>query len=763
MRKAIVVTFIAVVALMLAVITMQSPSSAATTIFFDDFNDGYSGWSSSGNVTSDNLPSIEPDSVRLKKDGQIWRTISTAGYSDITVTWNMAAQALENGEYCYAEVNTGSGWSVIASLTNGQDDQTFYSGTENLSSAADDNANFQIRFRVVANALGDYCYVEDLTIAGTQGGTTPTATATATATPDPNATPTPTPEPGSTVPGDPLTGSGNVSRSTLTYSTLMNGPGASSPVNNDAMALPANAAPADHTFEGRLELQGEATNGSFNKITDDYNYDNDSQRLHLPDFDFAFVQNGSHLIPAQRGVIRTSHPYWEIILGPGRVWKENGDNGYSRASFPFALVEHNANCTHNGVMTFLFDDTSVSKVWYQITQETCLYFKGDFWGLLDATYHAESVTNGSQISSDYVQEVEDKFPSKPFSQLDDDYPGTDLSQFGSGITPEHMSTYGFVIDGTNYVAGCDTRYGAYPYCSSMRLPSYSTAKSMFASMAAMRLAQKYGMGVYDELIKDHVSEYASSSGDWSSVTVNNTLDMATGNYRFWQNMRDEGGPIMADFFEAESYADRIAEAFSFPNKDAPDTEWVYHTSDTFIVTRAMHNYLQSQEGSGADIFEMIVDDIFTPLDIGPGAHTSMRTYESSSWKGQPWGGYGLFVTQDDVAKVVTFLNNDGGAAGGTQLLHPDALADTMQQDATDRGLPTGTGFMYNNGFWAKEFTPQEFPEYSCTFWAPFMSGYGGITIVMMPNGSTYYYFSDNDEFSWYDAVSESNNIRSHCQ
>lgn len=28
----------------------------------------------------------------------------------------------------------------------------------------------------------------------------------------------------------------------------------------------------------------------------------------------------------------------------------------------------------------------------------------------------------------------------------------------------------------------------------------------------------------------------------------------------------------------------------------------------------------------------------------------------------------------------------------------------------------------------------------------------GLHAIMMPNGSTYYYFSDNEEYSWYNAV-----------
>jgi hypothetical protein len=43
-----------------------------------------------------------------------------------------------------------------------------------------------------------------------------------------------------------------------------------------------------------------------------------------------------------------------------------------------------------------------------------------------------------------------------------------------------------------------------------------------------------------------------------------------------------------------------------------------------------------------------------------------------------------------------------------------------------------------------------------------MSGYGGITVVMMPNGTTYYYFSDNEEYSWNSSVNEANKLAQHC-
>ena len=53
------------------------------------------------------------------------------------------------------------------------------------------------------------------------------------------------------------------------------------------------------------------------------------------------------------------------------------------------------------------------------------------------------------------------------------------------------------------------------------------------------------------------------------------------------------------------------------------------------------------------------------------------------------------------------------------------LADSMRQNPLDRGMVTADtpSFAYNNGFWAKQFTPAEFPQFSCSFWAPLISTY----------------------------------------
>jgi len=91
------------------------------------------------------------------------------------------------------------------------------------------------------------------------------------------------------------------------------------------------------------------------------------------------------------------------------------------------------------------------------------------------------------------------------------------------------------------------------------------------------------------------------------------------------------------------------------------------------------------------------------------------------------------------------------------------LAAALQRNPDERGLDTSgfPSFKYKNGFWAKKWSSADNRQYACQFWTPFMSGYGGITVVLMPNGSIYYYFSDNNEFAWYEAVNESNKLQTH--
>jgi hypothetical protein len=275
----------------------------------------------------------------------------------------------------------------------------------------------------------------------------------------------------------------------------------------------------------------------------------------------------------------------------------------------------------------------------------------------------------------------------------------------------------------------------------------------------MRLALKYDAKISGYLIRDWVPEHAGSRGDWRKVTFDHALDMATGNYESAKPMVDDEGQKMGEFFGAQPYAARIAAAFDWPHQTRPGTRWVYRTSDTFVVTRAMHNFLQGKEGAGADIYDFVVDEVYRPLRMGPGAFTTMRTADDG-WQGQAEGGYGQWWIPDDIAKIITLLNVDSGVVAGEQILHPGILAAALQQDPQDRGVAIDQNRRYNNAFWAQSYGPAQ--EYECQFWVTQMLGISGNAVALLPNGTSYYYFSDSKDFTWDAAVRESDKIIPLC-
>jgi hypothetical protein len=176
------------------------------------------------------------------------------------------------------------------------------------------------------------------------------------------------------------------------------------------------------------------------------------------------------------------------------------------------------------------------------------------------------------------------------------------------------------------------------------------------------------------------------------------------------------------------------------------------------------------------------DDVYKPLQFSAGGLTTIRTGNSPS--GAPSGYYGLFFIKDDVAKIAEFLNNSQGQIDGAQILEPSRLNEALYRANTGgAGVPIlgassgsalgppklgrGSGVpensrRYAHGFWGRHITPEEFPGYKCDFWISLMAGYGGNIVILLPNGATFYIFSDGREFPWADAVHEINKLSPTC-
>ena len=590
-----------------------------------------------------------------------------------------------------------------------------------------------------------------------------------------------------------LSGNGNVTRTVLTRKQLLEGTSLQSPVDDTAgFGLPMQAAEPRDTFEGTLTLENPDKTGQFVLFSDIFTIvpDGDSAWKHLPPFNFQFAQSGNYLIPVSQGLSITGSYAWNYIIGPGRVWRETSDEGYSRASLPFALIQRNQNCVHNGEMTFLFSNAKsrkISNVYYQITQETCYPMKFDMWGVVPAVYTAGPVTGANTIKEEHLAEIRQRLPMKPLSALSEDFPkaGVNLSSIPNAYQhPKDITTYGLVVNGVHYTAGCPTRSGEYAFCDDMRLPSYSFAKSIFAGVALMRLGQLYGTGVYRELIKDHIPKEIIR-GRWPETTFTNASDMATGSYNLDAYEADEDSPAMDRFLIDEDYAAKLADAFAIDKNDVPPgTKWVYQSSATFVLTQAMNAYLKERNGKDADIFNLVRDDVYKPLHFSAGGLTTIRTGNSPS--GAPSGYYGLFLNKDDVAKIGGFLNRGDGVIDETQILEESRLREALfrSSNAATTGVPivgskpssivgqpqTGAGKSsvpntrrYAHGFWGKYVTTSEFPESRCNYWISMMSGYGGNVVALLPNGVTFYVFSDGNEFLFLDPMREVTKLAPMCQ
>jgi hypothetical protein len=546
----------------------------------------------------------------------------------------------------------------------------------------------------------------------------------------------------------------------LSASFLLNDDPLAAPVPMAAFTPPATAALPGQVFAGTLRLVGVEQASGFEAVHDPWDRSGEigAPLRHLPAFGFDVVLRGSDVIPLVTGVQRSSHPYWEIMLLPGSAWQATDDDGWTRVSLPFALQERAANCTHNGVMSWLFRGDEVSRVAYQVASETCGYFKANLWGVVDAEYTPRDLADeAAPVIARIDAHRARRLPVRSLERLAEDYPSIDAATLGAadGIPADDISVLGLVVDGIHYRSDCRTRQGAHPFCSSLALTSYSTAKSIFAGVATMRLEQLYP-GVSRRSIASLVAE--CDQPKWRDVTIEDALDMATGNFISAEPELDEYSSAHEDFVFADRHSEKVEFACNhFPRKAEPGTTFVYHTSDTYLVGVALQRFLDRH--GGGDIYDsVLLEPIWRTLNLSPQLDVTKRTYDDEA---QPFTGYGLTYEADDVVRIANWLSYEGGMLDGKPALDAAMLEASLQRGAAVTGLRAGRDDLYyNNGFWAYDAGPSLNCE--APVWVPFMSGVSGITVAMFPNGVLYYYFSDSYVFRWQSGREAAHLIRPLC-
>ena len=721
--------------LALAVLVNLWTPADATQLFAADFQDGKTtGWTAVG--TGDvRLSTYNGNvSMQLRTGAVAFTSFSAHGYRQVVVTLAFAGEHLGVNGACIADLSVDAGhtWVEAARLNAGEDDGMTLHRNGARIAAATDAKQVLLRVRNVGLDPAARCWADDVLV---------------------EATPM--------LPADRAMAGADV-RTALTASALQDAI-ADGPWPMTAFTPPEDGQLPQQRFEGRLQLLREQPGSTFRVRRDSRGLATADHAAvtHLPPFDFEFIQSGNVLIPVQRGAVRSDHREWEYILEPGRVWQEAADGAYQRVSLPFTLEERNANCMHNGVLTFLFRaDGAVTDVAYEIAKETCAYFQFDAWGYFATRYIPGPVTDREAVLAQYQEEGAHHLPTRPMAALAADHPGADPNRFGSPseVPADSMTMYGVTLEGVNYVGGCETRFGPYPYCDALDLPSYSLAKSLVGALLSLRMAM-----LYPDVLNSRISRFVpecTPSAHWDQVTFREALDMATGHFTSRAFEADEDGADFQIFQRFEDHAGRIDFACThYPQKAAPGTVWVYHTTDSYLLGTALNAYYRSQQGSGVDLFtDLWLPQFWLPLHLSPAVAITRRTRDAAA---QPFTGYGLTLLREDVAKLADFINADRGRVAGEQKLEPQLLGEAMQRDPAHPGLVAEKDTRYQHGFWA--WNAQATLGCHDPTWIPFLSGYGGITVALIPNGMNYYYFRDGGVFSWARAVAEANRIRPFCQ
>lgn len=515
------------------------------------------------------------------------------------------------------------------------------------------------------------------------------------------------------------------------------------PVHNAYFMPLGEAAPAHHSFEGTLtfsdsQVLGRPAGSRGANVFGPF-----------PAFSMDFISHGDRLVPSQRGVLQTSRgdTEWNIILEPGRIWSEPGDNGWSRASFPFVLTAPLHGGARNGLATFLFNNDEISPLRFQVVKEASAGDHLDLWGQAELHYQPKQIDNRAELIRAFERELANRVEIHPWSDLQARFGAETVAPFdGTAIRPE-ISHSAIIVDGEVYATTCRTRTGPYPYCREMRHGVHSVTKSLVGLVGLLWLAEKYGDEVLDLKVADYVDIAADHNG-WKDVTFEHAVSMVTGigdvaPTRVSYYVESDATPKEREFWSASSAQDKLAVVSSFGNYPwEPGEEFRYITSNFFVLAAAMDSFLKSKEGPDANLWQMMNEEVFQPIGI-PWLPTQ-HTVEEPGRTGLPIAGSGIYVTLDDVAKIERLIRNQG-RHDGKQILSARALRETLAH-GYERGYPTGWSndqgeVVYFRSFWI---TPQK-SRAGCIAPIPGMSGSGGNYVLLMPNGVTAIRFAGGND------------------
>jgi len=544
-------------------------------------------------------------------------------------------------------------------------------------------------------------------------------------------------------------------RSGLKLSTLVDSTKpANEPIHTSYFsALGPSVGAAHHAFQGSVDITASqvvgrpAGNNGFRKFSD------------FPEVTLDFFTVNDELVPTERHrlITRGSRSPWDLIVEPGRVWSEANDNGWSRAAFPFTLVEKQGTLLRNGLASFVYNAEKMSPIHFQIGKESTATGHLDLWGLAQTNYIPGTSPERQTWVEDYTREVAARIDIHPWRELEVKYDTELLDQFDGNRIRRHISKSGLIIDGAVYSSDCHTRYGPQPYCRHMRHAVYSVTKPLIGWLTALRMAQKYGPQIMQYKVSNFV-ELETGDTHWQDVTFEHLLSMVSG-------IGDVEPTRVSHYVETLGTSSEMAISRASTWKEkltavertgfypwGPGEVFRYASFDPFILALALSELHRRKEGPGANLWDMMVSEVFKPIGI---ANLPIRqTQPDAQGYRVPIFSNGAFVTLEDIAKIEALIRANGQSAG-QQILHAELLEESFDGTVEQKGYPTGwinnTGeeSRYFRYFWYGLYQS----ETGCKIKAPLMSGWGGNAVLIFPNGITALRFAsgpdeDDDNDTW---------------
>jgi hypothetical protein len=147
---------------------VQNIGSATGIAVLPIFSDGFEsnnfttgGWTNSGTAVQSSYKYSGSCAARFCSSNSLTKSLNMANYTNIWISYARRTLDMESDDHFIAEWFDGSTWTTLEDITGNVDwsHKTFL-----LPASAENNPNFQIRFRTSHNGSTDYAYLDDVAV-----------------------------------------------------------------------------------------------------------------------------------------------------------------------------------------------------------------------------------------------------------------------------------------------------------------------------------------------------------------------------------------------------------------------------------------------------------------------------------------------------------------------------------------------------------------------------------------------------------------------